>query len=671
MAAFLGLQPLAAQPPAPATAAPSARGTGPIPIADFAEQPFFSDPVLSPDGMHVAAKLQIGDDESIGIYDLGAPERRPRIISPGQFTLGSVRWAGDHRLLISVVGRTNFDHGSFYFPVIRVLSFDLTAGTSRVIGPNAGLFDRLIFVDPQARFALLASQGDLFDTPSVYRVDLESGVSTKVQDHRSGVWDWFADGNGVVRIGVDYTDRRTQIYYRPAADAPLRRLRFGGDLRDQSVIDSVHFLTTGDRGVVMTNAETGRFALYDYDFVNDARGAPIFERPDVDLTDVILAPDGSVDGVTFEDDRPRVHWLNASLERLQREIDGALPGHTNRALGRSSDGNRILIRSSAANDPGTYYVYDRARRRMEIFASSYDRLQDHRFSEVRPVTYRSRDGLDIHGYLTLPPNGPSTGLPLIVMPHGGPFLRDSWSFDTQVQFLANRGYAVFQPNFRGSTGYGRDFVSRGFGQLGAGMIDDMEDGVDWVVGQGIADPGRVCIMGASYGGYAALWAPIRNPSRYRCAISFAGPTDWRAMLRHDRQYVVPSRYMREYRSRIAGEEATDLNAISPLRQVARMTTPVLIAHGERDRRVPIDQSRDLVSALGRRGATFESHFYPKAVHGFTNSEDSADFLSRVEAFLNRYNPAGIAPSAAPAPTTNAAPAAAQATPAATRAPAPR
>jgi hypothetical protein len=350
MAAFLGLQPLAAQPPAPATAAPSARGTGPIPIADFAEQPFFSDPVLSPDGMHVAAKLQIGDDESIGIYDLGAPERRPRIISPGQFTLGSVRWAGDHRLLISVVGRTNFDHGSFYFPVIRVLSFDLTAGTSRVIGPNAGLFDRLIFVDPQARFALLASQGDLFDTPSVYRVDLESGVSTKVQDHRSGVWDWFADGNGVVRIGVDYTDRRTQIYYRPAADAPLRRLRFGGDLRDQSVIDSVHFLTTGDRGVVMTNAETGRFALYDYDFVNDARGAPIFERPDVDLTDVILAPDGSVDGVTFEDDRPRVHWLNASLERLQREIDGALPGHTNRALGRSSDGNRILIRSSAATD---------------------------------------------------------------------------------------------------------------------------------------------------------------------------------------------------------------------------------------------------------------------------------------------------------------------------------
>jgi dipeptidyl aminopeptidase/acylaminoacyl peptidase len=654
VAAFFVAQPIAGQPAAPpppaapAAAAPSAAtGTARIPVEDFAQLPFFSDPILSPDGMHIAARLQSSDNEAIAIYDLATPDRPPRIIAPGQYMLGAIRWAGDHRLLISVGARTSYNHSS-PFTVTRVLSYNLDGGVGRLLGPNAGFFDSLIFVDPEARYVLLSSQADLFDTPSVYRVELETGLSTKLQDHRSGVWNWFADGNGVIRIGVDYSERRPKIYYRATADAPLRRIEMGADDHNDAVIDSIHFLTSSDHGIVMTNAATGRFALYDYDFVHDTRGAVIFERPDVDLANVVLAPDGSVDGVVFEDDRPRVHWLNRDLAALQRQVDGAFPGKTNRMLGRSANGNRILIWSASASDPGTYYIFDRANRRMETFSSPNERLVGHRFAEVRAVTYRSRDGLDIHAYLTLPPGGPTRGLPLVVMPHGGPFIRDSWTFHAEVQLLANRGYAVLQPNFRGSAGYGLDFLSRGYGQFGSGMIDDIEDGADWLVAQGIADRGRVCIMGSSYGGYAALWAAIRSPSRYRCAISFAGPTDMRAMLRYDARNIVPSRYLRQYREWIQGEEAVDLNAISPLRQSARLTVPVLIAHGERDPRVPVAQSRDLVAALRRRGATFESYFYPKAVHGFTTAEDSADFLRRVESFLNRYNPAGAttAPAAA-------------------------
>ena len=218
-------------------------------------------------------------------------------------------------------------------------------------------------------------------------------------------------------------------------------------------------------------------------------------------------------------------------------------------------------------------------------------------------------------------------------------MRDSWTFDPQVQFLASRGYAVLQPNFRGSTGYGRDFVARGYGQLGAGMIDDIDDGVGWLAGQGIVDGARVCIMGSSYGGYAAIWAAIRSPDRYRCAISWAGPTDLRRMLRYDARYVVPQRYMREWRAHLQGEERVDLDAISPLRQQARLSVPLLIGHGERDSRVPVDQSRDMVRALTRRNATLESIFYPEAGHGFSKPSDSADFMRRVEAFLARHNPA--------------------------------
>jgi dipeptidyl aminopeptidase/acylaminoacyl peptidase len=305
----------------------------------------------------------------------------------------------------------------------------------------------------------------------------------------------------------------------------------------------------------------------------------------------------------------------------------------------SDDVSRVLIWSGSADDPGAYAIYTPAERRIDAFAAVRDSLQERTLAPVRPISYRSRDGLTIHGYLTLPRGGPERDLPLIVMPHGGPFARDSWVFDPWVQFLADRGYAVLQPNFRGSTGYGREFVERGYGQWGAGMIDDMDDGVAWLAEQGIADPDRVCLMGGSYGGYAALWGAIRGAGRYRCAVSFAGVTDLRAMLRYDARFIVARRYMRDRRRQVQGEERIDLDAVSPLAQAARLNVPVLIAHGEEDRRVPVAQSRSLTRALERQGADFEAVFYPEAGHGFSRPEDSLDFLRRVEAFLARHNPA--------------------------------
>ena len=292
---------------------------------------------------------------------------------------------------------------------------------------------------------------------------------------------------------------------------------------------------------------------------------------------------------------------------------------------------------------------------MERFASPYDGLHGRAFAPVRAVSYASRDGLRIPAYLTLPPGRPDRGLPLIVLPHGGPFLRTGWTFDPEVQMLASLGYAVLQPNFRGSTGYGRDHVARGYGQLGAGMIDDMEEGINWLAREGVADPARVCIMGSSYGGYAAIWAAIRSPGRYRCAISFAGPSDLRTMLRTHANSFIPRRYVRAFRERVEGEERQDLDAISPLQQAERLRTPVLIAHGVNDQVVPANQSQQLAEALRRHNASVESVFYRKSGHGFTDRNEAADYNRRVAAFLARHNPAGGA-SAAPSPSgTGSAP----------------
>lgn len=647
-AALLAPQAGASQTAATPPAVPASTASALIPIEHFATLPMFESPVLSPDGRRVAARITTGDVSRIGIFNVGGTAEQIRYVpAPSS---ASFRWAGDDRLLIDVnsmiilVGYTILP-----VPVRRVVSHDLATGKATSLGSGAGFRDEIVFVDPAGRYVLLSTQSSFTATPSVRHVDLVNGNSVEVQRAQRGVWNWFADAEGVVRVGVDYGERRTKLYYRPTRDAPMRLVESRRTVRDDSVYEFVRFVGNTERGIVVTNAETGRFAVYEYDFSTDTRGATLFEHPDVDVTAPILGRDGRLDGVAYEDERPRTHWINPDMAAIQASLDRTFPGKTNTIVNGSRDGNRMLVWSAAADDPGTYYVYDRAARRMEIFASPFDGLHEISFAPVRPISYQSRDGLRINGYLTLPRGSAGRNLPLVVLPHGGPFLRDSWVFDQDVQFLASRGYAVLQPNFRGSTGYGRDFVARGYGQLGGGMIDDMEDGIDWLAREGIADARRVCIVGTSYGGYAAAWAAIRSPERYRCAVSFAGPSDLRSMVRYDTATFLPRRYERDFRRRIEGEEQTDLDAISPLRQAARLRIPLLIGHGVNDRTVPTDQSSRLVTALTRRGAPPEFVFYPKAAHGFSNSSERLDWYRRVETFLAQHNPAGAAPAAAATP----------------------
>jgi dipeptidyl aminopeptidase/acylaminoacyl peptidase len=662
-AALIVCAPLRAQPPAaaapmpPAAPAPAGPATasapapaGPISIEDFSLLPFLSDALLSPDGRRIAGRVSGEGAEAIRIWTLNETrDEHPVEIAAGGNE--SFLWASDTRLLITVNVQFLLAIGGTVIPLRlqRVQSYDLESRVMTSLGPGAGFLQEVIFVDPAGRYILLSSQERLDRSPNVLRIDLATGASVEVQQAQRGVSSWFADGAGVVRVGVDYGERRTRIYYRAEARAPLTLVETRRNLTDDSVIDAVRFITNTSRGIIVTNAETGRFAIYDYDFATDTRGAALFSHPEVDVIRGIFARDGSLDGVAYEDDQPRIRWLNPERQRLQARIDRTFPGHTNVIVNASRDGNRVLIFSTAADDPGTYYVFDQAAHRMEIFGSPHAELVGRTFAQVRPVTYQSRGGTVIRGYLTLPPGRPERGLPLIVLPHGGPFVRDSWTFNPEVQFLASRGYAVLQPNFRGSTGYGRAFVERGYGQYGAGMIDDMDDGADWLAREGIADPRRICIMGSSYGGYAAIWAAMRSPTRYRCAISYAGPTDLRGMIRHNSRFFLARRYARELRQRLEGEERADLNAISPQRHPEMLRVPLLLAHGENDQIVPVDQSRRLVRALERAGTqNVETIFYPKSGHGFTDATESADWMRRVETFLARHNPADAAPAPAPA-----------------------
>jgi dipeptidyl aminopeptidase/acylaminoacyl peptidase len=258
---------------------------------------------------------------------------------------------------------------------------------------------------------------------------------------------------------------------------------------------------------------------------------------------------------------------------------------------------------------------------------------------MKPIEYHARDGLKLHAYLTLPRGRDPKHLPLILMPHGGPFARDHWQYDPLVQFLANRGYAVFQPEFRGSTGYGKDFVAKGYGEWGRKMQDDLDDGVDALVASGQVDAKRVCVVGSSYGGYAAMWGAVRSPNRYRCAASMAGVSDLPALLKHDKQLFSATRYYKEWRTPVGGEGKADLRGVSPLSFAGEIKVPLLLGHGEQDENVPPQQTHAMVDALNKAGAPVTSVFYKDSGHGFDSSADLEDWLKRLESFLAKYNPA--------------------------------
>ncbi len=606
----------------------------------FAEIPFLSEPVLSPDGKSVAAQISSAGKTRLAVFDADDPGRAPHIFDIGNHSIADITWAGPHRILLSV--GTTMELFGIPLPTSQLVAIDMRTNAISVIDPKAkSLFaGNILYADPQGAWVLLSRQDNLFASPSVKRVDLATGAVMVVEKARANVWDWYADNSGVVRAGIAYSGNRWTIWYRKQPGDPLVAIKGKREkIDDDGAVDSLRFLSGDNSGLIVTNSRTGRFAAYRYDFATGTIGDAVYENPSVDISTVMVDPvSGVVSGVSYEDDRRRMMWLDPKMRALQARIEKALPGAEDDVVNQSSDGNRLLIWSGGAADPGTYYLFDRAAARFTAIVQPYEKLAQVALAPVKAVQYKARDGLTIPAYLTVPLHRPDHDLPLILMPHGGPFARDDWSYDPFVQFLASRGYAVLQPEFRGSTGYGREFVEKGYGQWGRKMQDDLDDGVDWLVKSGQVDARRVCIMGASYGGYAALWGAIRNPERYRCAISLAGVTDLDAMLKYDRRSFAATRYFREWQAKIAGEDKIDLDTVSPLPQQARLSVPVLIAHGEQDTTVPPRQSHLLVAALEKRHADVQSVFYKEAPHGLSKPEDMTDYLKRVEAFLAKHNP---------------------------------
>jgi len=514
----------------------------------------------------------------------------------------------------------------------HVLAVNAHTGAAHDLAPypgvRAGIEDDL--PDDPDHVLISHNQRDpqVFD---VYRVNVRTGAAVLVAQNPGNVVGWQTDHAGKVRAALTSDGLETTLLYRDDEGAPFRPLI----TTDYRTTVSPAFFTFDDRKFyALSNRGRDTLALVIIDPAAPDADELVYATDQVDLDAAGYSRKRRVLTLAaYQTDKPRRHYFDAHTEALYRQLETLLPGYDVALQGWNRDEDTFIVAAYNDRTPGARYLFQSVTGALHKLADINPSIPEADMAPVRPIQYTSRDGLIIHGYLTLPAGREPRGLPCIVNPHGGPWARDGWGYNPEIQFLANRGFCVLQMNFRGSTGYGRRFWEAGFGQWGLAMQDDITDGVRWLIDQGIADPARIGIYGGSYGGYATLAGIAFTPDLYAAAVDYVGvsnlftfmntiPPYWKPLLAKMHDMVGHPERDRER-----------LAATSPALHVNRIRTPLLIAQGAQDPRVNKAESDQVVQALRERGVEVEYLVKDNEGHGFHNDENKFEFYAAMEAFF--------------------------------------
>lgn len=606
-----------------------------VPVEDFFKDPEFSAVTLSPTGEYITvsvpegdktvlAAFRVSDMELVGKWDYGRRNHAER-----------VRWVNDKRFFVYVsrkLGSYDYRVGT---PDVHASDVD---GRNRRVIPNGGTYQIVDIMEEDPDWVLVARS---VDSAYLSRLNVNDGRVRTVATAPLRFGSFLVDHDGQLRyaIGTEESnetvtlrregDSWTEIHRAPMGGASNRPMGFDPDNRlvytrisEDGEPASVHAL----------DAETEELTL-------------LSGNDNVEPNTYLYSSDGKeLLAVRYLDGIPVTDFINTSHPEVltYAGLMNAFPDHAVSFAGISRDGRYVLAYVYSDVDPGSYYMFDRQTNQAKFLLAARSWIKPEQMSPMQPISFTARDGTQVHGYITIPRNSDGKNLPLILHPHGGPHgPRDNWGFSSAVQFLANRGYAVLQVNFRGSGGYGNAFERMGYRNWGTTMIDDMTDGVEWAVREGIVDPDRICTFGASYGGYAALQSIVREPERYRCTIGYVGVYSLPLMFRDG---DIPRHESgRNYLRRVLPDSLAEQQAQSAAFNVDRINVPVMLVHGERDERVPMSQYRALKRALEEAGKPPEVEVLERNEgHGFQELENNVRLFNAVEAFLDKH----IGPGAA-------------------------
>jgi len=627
--AFLAAHAFAAEPPA---------------IETFFRLPQYSSMRFSPNGQWIAALAPVNGSQNLVLFDLGSKKASAVTAMEGVDVVGFA-WLGNERLMLWTGKRG-----------ARVDDQDRSSGQLWAVNRDGSNPHRL---DENNDQSLMASRGlqvvrflpgdttdfiaqeYTFDAHGSYpgalvRVDSRTGRHTPISFGKPDGGEqesWVVDSKGVARSLLVGSKGVVRIWYRAGEDAPWRKL------------DEFPWLTPGWRPLAVADDDKtlivaayhgqDKSAIMRYDPEKKAFGEVMARHPQVDLEHLVW-DEGKPVGVRYQADRGGTAMFEDDLARVQEVVDKTFPNAVNR-LTWTRDRGKFIVVSYSDVSPGAFYLLDAKSRKLEWLADVEPWVNPKAMSPMKSVRYKARDGLEIPAYLTIPKDSDGKNLPLVMVIHGGPYIDgDEWGYDPEVQFLASRGYAVLQPNYRGTTHYGWKHYAGGFRTWGLSMEEDIEDGVHWAVDQGIADPKRVAIYGASYGGYATMMGLAKTPDLYRCGINYVGVTDLPLLLTATWSDTAQGEYQEYYAPHVIGDVAKDekrLHDTSPVNLAARIKVPVLMAYGASDVRVVLDHGTRMKAALDRAHVKYEWMVVEGEGHGFRDLRNQKAFYGAVEKFL--------------------------------------
>ena len=617
----------------------------PPPLEAYGRLPTIEDMEISPKGDRVAFITVDGEKRQLVLHPLVGTVRHR--LDAGQVKVRWLDWAGDDHLLIttsSTAWLPQFRGGKHeWFQVVAynlprqklvVLMGDTPDTLNVVMGEPMVATHRgepKVFV----RGVTLTGEGSY----DLYRVDLDNGRGRIHARGHEDVSDWIVAPDGEPLARLEHDDRRGVAAITTRKGAGWREIG-PAEAEDEAVAPLGLGRTEGT--IFVSRREGDRRRLHELRLEDGALGAPL-DKAGKTWSGVLYDPTTRRPlAISYLDQSHDYDFFDPAHHRAWRSARVAFKGSHVSLQSWTPDFRKLVLLVEGPDDAGTYYLVDVEAKKADLLADAWPQVRPGQIGEVRWTTYKAADGLEIPAYLTLPPGREAKNLPLVVLPHGGPESRDAPGFDWWAQAFASRGYAVLKPQFRGSDGFGRKFVEAGYGEWGRRMQTDLSDGVRHLAKEGVIDPKRVCIMGASYGGYAALAGPTLDPGVYRCAVSVNGVGDLAGMLAQEARDVgrVNTAAVR-YWSRFMGasyRKRGELDAVSPTRQAARADAPILVIHGKDDTVVPYAQSADFVRAMQRAGKPVEFVTLAGEDHWLSRGATRLQMLRSAMAFVEKHNP---------------------------------